>query len=82
MFLFQEEFVASAELSKREFVAEKARAVILGQTDGPIMELPTGANRRPLKIPRRPEWSEDMTAMQVQQAENEAFLSWRRAIAR
>lgn len=36
---------------------------------------------RPLKIPRRPEWSKDMDAHEIQQNENMAFLEWRRDLA-
>jgi len=34
-----------------------------------------------LKIPRRPEWNKDMSANQIHQNENMAFLEWRRDIA-
>ena len=34
-----------------------------------------------LKIPRRPEWSKDMTAEEIERQENLAFLEWRRDIA-
>lgn len=39
-------------------------------------------NRYRLRIPRRPAWSRDMTAEQVDQQEREAFLAWRRDLAR
>jgi len=35
----------------------------------------------PLKIPRRPDWNDKMSATEIQQQENLAFLSWRRDIA-
>lgn len=34
-----------------------------------------------LKIPRKPAWSRDMTAEQVERNERDAFLEWRREIA-
>lgn len=37
--------------------------------------------RQTLRIPRRPEWTEDMTAAELNQLENEAFLKWRAQIA-
>ena len=35
----------------------------------------------PLKIPRRPAWTKEMTAQEINQQENMAFLEWRRDIA-
>jgi large subunit GTPase 1 len=37
---------------------------------------------RPLKIPRRPEWSKDMSAIEIREQENQAFLEWRGEIAK
>ena len=36
---------------------------------------------KPLKIPRRPEWNKQMSANEIHQNENLAFLNWRRDIA-
>jgi large subunit GTPase 1 len=36
---------------------------------------------KPLKIPRRPKWTKDMEAHEIQQNENMAFLEWRRDLA-
>lgn len=34
-----------------------------------------------LKIPRKPAWTKDMTAADIDRREREAFLQWRREIA-
>lgn len=39
-------------------------------------------NRHRLRIPRRPPWSRDMTGEQVEAQERDAFLAWRRDLAR
>jgi hypothetical protein len=39
-------------------------------------------NRHRLRIPRRPAWNRDMTAEQVEAQERDAFLAWRRDLAR
>jgi len=36
---------------------------------------------KPLKIPRRPEWTKEMSATEINTNENMAFLNWRRDIA-
>lgn len=34
-----------------------------------------------LKIPRKPAWTKEMTAVDIDRREREAFLQWRREIA-
>jgi len=36
---------------------------------------------KPLKIPRRPKWTKEMTSQEISQNENISFLEWRRDIA-
>ena len=38
------------------------------------------ANSESLRIPRRPEWNENMTRSELDVAERESFLEWRRKI--
>lgn len=39
------------------------------------------ANKKRLRVPRRPPWTRDMTAAQVDKQEKAAFLDWRRGLA-
>lgn len=39
-------------------------------------------NRHRLRIPRRPQWDRGTTAEQLDLAEREAFLAWRRDLAK
>jgi len=36
---------------------------------------------KPLTIPRRPPWDKEMTALEIHNQENLAFLEWRRDLA-
>jgi large subunit GTPase 1 len=56
------------------------------QSNGVISKFLTEANinrpfYKPLKIPRRPEWTKEMSATEINQNESFAFLNWRRDIA-
>lgn len=37
--------------------------------------------KKALRVPRRPPWTKDMTAKEVDKQEKEAFLEWRRSLA-
>ncbi len=44
-------------------------------------DIQRGGHYQDLKIPRRPTWDKNMTAHEITQRENLAFLEWRRDIA-
>eukprot|EP00960_Hanusia_phi_P009103 263112-Hanusia_phi.AAC.5 len=74
-----------AELSDRDFTAERqnARVVMTGPTcitQDSKEKLPD--DQRQLPIPMRPAWSKKMRKEQVDANEKEAFLEWRRELAR
>ncbi|KAJ2852691.1 hypothetical protein IWW36_000048 [Coemansia brasiliensis] len=88
-----DEFLHTAELAGTEFTAERMNVKIIStkQTANPY--LLTAAeeektlerhreNRSRLKVPRRPEWDHTTTAAQLHRNEREAFMEWRRELAR
>uniref|UniRef100_K7FSE9 Large subunit GTPase 1 homolog n=1 Tax=Pelodiscus sinensis TaxID=13735 RepID=K7FSE9_PELSI len=93
-----EEFLATAELAGTEFVAGKVFAIVETPPDmtekaGGRTGLLTAEearninklheeNRQFLCIPRRPYWDRRTSAENLQQAERESFLQWRRQLAR
>lgn len=85
-----QEFLRTAELAGTEFQAEKLNITYVNPKSN--VGLLSGAERAAvekqhidkkdlLKIPRRPKWSEDMTAADLQAQENLSFLEWRRGLA-
>jgi hypothetical protein len=44
-------------------------------------QIAAGSLYQPLKIPRRPAWTNDMTAEEIARQESMSFLEWRRDIA-
>ena len=92
-----EDFVTNAVLAEREFMAERANVSFVGESDGanstaarrataqpgkPAAAAAAEATREQLQIPRRPAWTDDMPAEELHRREKEAFLAWRRAIAK
>jgi large subunit GTPase 1 len=81
-----QEYMQEVELRETKFEATRGVRLgdIVGQTiikvDAP--SAPPDRELRGLKIPRRPKWSRDMTKEQLYKLENEAFLAWRRELAR
>ncbi|KAK3240999.1 hypothetical protein CYMTET_49200 [Cymbomonas tetramitiformis] len=84
-----DEFLALADLSGKQFVAERSRAVVVQLGDQKINEAEQAARRLEseaihqdsIRVPRRPEWSKDMTAEELDRRERESFLIWRRTLA-
>ncbi|XP_072330396.1 large subunit GTPase 1 homolog [Scyliorhinus torazame] len=84
-----DEFLATAELAGTEFVAEKLNVKIISAEDRSglltteeskkIKKLQE-ENKQFLCIPRRPYWDENTAAEELQQAERESFLEWRRQL--
>jgi large subunit GTPase 1 len=90
-----DEFVSLAHMSNQKFEAERnvhevshTNVVIKSGQTGTLSamlskEQDAAKNPKyvPLKIPRRPKWSKDMTAFEINQNEQTSFLEWRRDIA-
>ncbi|XP_020802630.1 large subunit GTPase 1 homolog [Drosophila serrata] len=83
-------FLRTAELAGTEFQAEKLnitfvnpkqRVGLLSKTQEQRMHQKHVEHRDQLKIPRRPKWSKETSAEELERAENEAFLDWRRDLA-
>ncbi|XP_043661388.1 large subunit GTPase 1 homolog [Drosophila teissieri] len=83
-------FLRTAELAGTEFQAEKLnitfvnpkqRVGLLSKTQEQRMHQKHDEHRDQLKIPRRPKWSKETSAEELERAENEAFLDWRRDLA-
>ncbi|KAJ1955764.1 hypothetical protein GGI12_005481 [Dipsacomyces acuminosporus] len=88
-----EEFLHTAELAGTEFTAERMNVKIISgnQTANQFLlsadeEAKTlqrhRENKDRLKVPRRPEWDENTSAAQLHRSEREAFMNWRRDLAR
>ncbi|EDV45479.1 large subunit GTPase 1 homolog [Drosophila erecta] len=83
-------FLRTAELAGTEFQAEKLnitfvnpkqRVGLLSKTQEQRMHQKHDEHRDQLKIPRRPKWSKETSAEELERTENEAFLDWRRDLA-
>jgi large subunit GTPase 1 len=79
-----DDYLTTAELAQQNFTALNGTAQ-LAEEAKVILEKKREADRAKLgdvvvPIPRRPRW-EDLTAEALQQAENDAFLAWRRELA-
>ena len=87
-----EDFLSSAVLADKDFVAEKvnvsfvdssagAKAAAAGASKGKANGPLTSGTVRTLRIPRRPKWTGSTTADELHRAEKESFLAWRREVA-
>ncbi|XP_014243187.1 large subunit GTPase 1 homolog [Cimex lectularius] len=85
-----QEFLSTAELAGTEFQAEKLNVAFVNPSVGigvltkeemAQFQKDKEEKKHLLKIPRRPEWNETMTADEVQAKEKESFLLWRRGLA-
>ncbi len=91
-----DEFLSNALLEGRSFEAQRdavevidpmRRAAQRVDASSSSSSSAAGASRlrsqaiQQMTIPRRPKWSREMTAKEVQTNENLAFLEWRRAVA-
>jgi large subunit GTPase 1 len=84
-------FLHTAQLAGTEFKAEKLNVtVITPELQNPFLLSPEKEkeilesfenNKSKLTIPRRPKWDKNTTASELQQAERENFLNWRRGLA-
>lgn len=84
-----QEFLRTAELAGTEFQAEKlnisfvnpkSNIGLLSKTEEKLLEKKHFDKKDLLKIPRRPKWDQKTTAEDLQRAESDSFLEWRRNI--
>lgn len=77
----------SADLAQKKFLAERENVVIIDSSSFTVPTFPSNdevqlrKTTATLPIPRRPMWTREMSAEQVDQNEREAFLEWRRGLA-
>ncbi|KAB0798589.1 hypothetical protein PPYR_09582 [Photinus pyralis] len=85
-----QEFLATAELAGTEFQAEKlnikfinpkVNVGLLTEEEKRAVNESQEKNRELITIPRRPAWTKDMGADELDQNEREHFLTWRRTLA-
>ena len=78
--------MALADLAGRDFTAERenARVIFPGATCVSDKKITASdeLKMKMLPIPTRPPWTKEMSAQQVDSNEKEAFLQWRRELAR
>lgn len=84
-----EDFLATAELTGREFVGEKLNVTLIGSTDNGDdrqranqIEEAQNENRALLRVPRRPPWDETTTKEELLLAERTLFIDWKRMLAK
>mmetsp|Transcript_18501 Transcript_18501/g.33394 ORF Transcript_18501/g.33394 Transcript_18501/m.33394 type:complete len:507 (+) Transcript_18501:517-2037(+) len=81
-----DEYMALVALSHKEFTAVRGAETntdvrIVKPGDKALAFEHFGDTPQSLRLPRRPTWTPDMTAEQLQEAESKAFLDWRRELA-
>ena len=87
-----DEFLSTAELAGTDFTAEKMNNVKIIHTDQKNPYLLSAAEERAavgkqkshkdkLTVPRRPKWDSSTTPEQLDRAERDALLEWRRGLA-
>ncbi|KXN85669.1 Large subunit GTPase 1 [Leucoagaricus sp. SymC.cos] len=89
-----DEFFNTAELAGTEFTAERRNVKIIQQSvassqnpyllteqeEANVLKKQE-ANKKRLRVPRRPPWTKTMTSAQLDRQEKAAFLDWRRGLA-
>ncbi|KAF3916897.1 hypothetical protein ABW21_db0201039 [Orbilia brochopaga] len=86
-----DEFLATAELADTDFTAEKMNIKIIhsDQINPYLLSADEEkaqirrhrANAGKLTVPRRPPWDESTTPAELERAEKDSFLDWRRGLA-
>ncbi|CAF2711168.1 unnamed protein product [Rotaria sp. Silwood2] len=85
-----DEFLTTAQLAGTDFAAERlnvtfvpavAKVGILSNDDKERIRQVQNLHQDRLHIPRRPAWTSDMSAEQIDQQERASFLEWRRKLA-
>ena len=84
-----EELMENVTLADEEFAVEKQNLVVLTRTatmlpprQSPHSAIAERATNAAIRIPRRPKWTEGMSAAELDKLERKAFLDWRRELAR
>ncbi|GAA6014382.1 hypothetical protein JCM11491_007035 [Sporobolomyces phaffii] len=90
------EFLSTAQLADTDFSAERQNIKVVSDpsltaaSHNPYLLTPKeeeevrrkqGANQERLQVPRRPKWSRDMSRVNLERQERDAFLEWRRGLA-
>ncbi|KPJ12361.1 Large subunit GTPase 1-like [Papilio machaon] len=74
-----QEFLSTAELAQREFIAEKLNVKYVKSAPAAVELVTSQPNfDKPLTVPRRPLWNPSITAEEQIGRERDAFLDWRR----
>ncbi|XP_068618372.1 large subunit GTPase 1 homolog [Battus philenor] len=74
-----QEFLSTAELAQREFIAEKLNVKYVKSAPDAVELVTSQPNfDEPLTVPRRPPWNPNITAEEQVGREKDAFLDWRR----
>ncbi|CAH2039863.1 unnamed protein product, partial [Iphiclides podalirius] len=74
-----QEFLSTAELAQREFIAEKLNVKYVKSAPSAVEVVTSQPNfDEPLTVPRRPLWQHGITAEEQLGRERDAFLDWRR----
>lgn len=87
-----DEFLSTAELAGTDFTAEKMNNVkiiyrdqknpyLLSAAEERAAARKQKANKKRLKVPRRPQWDEKTSAQELDERERMSLLDWRRGIA-
>lgn len=92
-----DDFVSLVEMSKREFEVQHRNdyfgvsdfvdknTIVRGNEADRLKAFAKtqqeGSKYRSLKVPRRPEWTREMSAEELQAKEVQSFIEWRRDIA-
>ena len=81
-----QEFLNTAQMADAEFQKEKMNTVFVNplldlEKKSDEMQQLQNENIDKLKIPRRPQWSKEMTKEDLDKLENDEFLNWRRNLA-
>ncbi|KYN00306.1 PREDICTED: large subunit GTPase 1 homolog [Cyphomyrmex costatus] len=85
-----QEFLSTAELAGTEFTAEKlnikfvqpsSSGLLSKNEKDKVLEVQE-RNKDLVKIPRRPKWNSSLSAEELHTLEKEAFLEWRRNLAK
>lgn len=85
-----QEFLSTAELAGTEFNAEKLNIKFVNPNSGGMLSKnekekileKQERNKDLVKIPRRPKWNNSINAEELHTLEKEAFLEWRRHLAK
>ncbi|KAH5436282.1 hypothetical protein HBI47_074360 [Parastagonospora nodorum] len=87
-----DDFLSTAELAGTDFTAEKMNNVkiihkdqknpyLLSATEERNVKRKHKENKNRLTVPRRPKWDENTTPQELDQAERDSLLLWRRGLA-